>query len=588
MDYDLVTKRNRFGRLVTTMAVLPDADISDCASENEDDATPQEQTLRDTTDIEEEVDEEDQEDEEEVEAFHPDERNWSHIRKPREDITFLGNEVLENSENEVNDPIWYFKQYFNDEMISLVTNETNKYAAQQTLNITTSPDEIEVLLGIMIKMGIIGLPRFEMYWSNDYNIASISDKLSRNRFWQLNKVLHFADNTHVITDRENPNYGRLSKIRRLLTMLNEKCRKMTQFQHHAVDEQIIPFKGRASLKQYLPKKPKRWGIKVFSRNADDGFMHDFCIYEGKPVTVEDSCGKQPGDIVLKLCCDLQDNIGHVVYFDNYFNFFSLQSKLHSRGIFSVGTLRKDRVCKAPIATEKELKKKGRGSFDCFFNNEYNVSLVTWFDNRAVLLSSTHLAVDPVVQVKRFDKKEKQRIDVPCPIIVYDYNQHMGAIDKFDMLMSYYRIKNRTTKWYRAIFYWCLNASIVNAWLHYRRHCSELKVLKSKQMDLLEFTSNVSSSLMTLNKTLQKSKKGRPSLSAILSPKPYENKKRKLQNGSVHINIQKDQIGHFPEMVKSQSRQRCKECSTLCQTKCLKCCFYLCLRPERNCFLKFHT
>ena len=29
MDCDIVRKRNRFGRMVTTLAVLPDADISD-------------------------------------------------------------------------------------------------------------------------------------------------------------------------------------------------------------------------------------------------------------------------------------------------------------------------------------------------------------------------------------------------------------------------------------------------------------------------------------------------------------------------------------------------------------------------------
>ena len=93
----------------------------------------------------------------------------------------------------------------------------------------------------------------------------------------------------------------------------------------------------------MPKKPKRWGIKVFSRNGNDGFLHDFDIYEGKPVEVDSSCGKQPGDIVLKLCETLPPGKNHIVYFDNYFNCFPLQRSLEQRQINSVGSLRSDRA-----------------------------------------------------------------------------------------------------------------------------------------------------------------------------------------------------------------------------------------------------
>ena len=34
---------------------------------------------------------------------------------------------------------------------------------------------------------------------------------------------------------------------------------------HYIDEQIIPTKGLSSIKQYLPNKPNKWGIKVWAR-----------------------------------------------------------------------------------------------------------------------------------------------------------------------------------------------------------------------------------------------------------------------------------------------------------------------------------
>ena len=45
---------------------------------------------------------------------------------------------------------------------------------------------------------------------------------------------------------------------------------------------MIPFKGRRSLKQYLPKKPIKRGIKVWDRaDAINGYLCEFRVYVGK-------------------------------------------------------------------------------------------------------------------------------------------------------------------------------------------------------------------------------------------------------------------------------------------------------------------
>ena len=41
---------------------------------------------------------------------------------------------------------------------------------------------------------------------------------------------------------------------------------LSQYHTHeelSVDEAMIPFKGRLSIKQYMKDKPTKWGIKVF-------------------------------------------------------------------------------------------------------------------------------------------------------------------------------------------------------------------------------------------------------------------------------------------------------------------------------------
>jgi len=49
---------------------------------------------------------------------------------------------------------------------------------------------------------------------------------------------------------------------------------------------MVPFKGRSSLKQFLPKKPHKWGYKIFMLCDTRGMVHNFEIYTGKIMPVE--------------------------------------------------------------------------------------------------------------------------------------------------------------------------------------------------------------------------------------------------------------------------------------------------------------
>ena len=45
--------------------------------------------------------------------------------------------------------------------------------------------------------------------------------------------------------------------------------------HVAVDEQVVPFKGASSLKRYLPKKPKKWGYKLWALAGVSRYVYTF-------------------------------------------------------------------------------------------------------------------------------------------------------------------------------------------------------------------------------------------------------------------------------------------------------------------------
>ena len=89
-----------------------------------------------------------------------------------------------------------FNIFFSDDLIQLVVRETNRYH-QQTSPLTsfeTTEEEILAYFGFM--MGINKLPESRDYWASDdcLHFSPIANKISRSRFEDITRYLHFIDN----------------------------------------------------------------------------------------------------------------------------------------------------------------------------------------------------------------------------------------------------------------------------------------------------------------------------------------------------------------------------------------------------------
>ena len=83
----------------------------------------------------------------------------------------------------------------------------------------------------------------------------------------------------------------------------------------AVDESMVRFKGRSTLKQYNPMKPIKRGYKIWVLADKSGYFLDGEIYTGR---VQGNITKDlGGNVVRKLTQPLQGG-NHKVFFDNYF------------------------------------------------------------------------------------------------------------------------------------------------------------------------------------------------------------------------------------------------------------------------------
>ena len=303
-----------------------------------------------------------------------------------------------------------------------------------------------------------------MYWEAHTRYPNIADVMPRNQFDTLLRYLHFNDNANM-KPRDHPECDKLFKIKPLVTHLQQKFKELKPEEYNSVDEQIIPYKGKHSMKQYIKNKPHKWGYKVFSRAGASGIVYSFELYQGKQTEI----GSNPeglgisGSIVTHLCTPLVGT-GAKIFFDNWFTSPDLISALKSRGLNSVGTVRKTRINGCPLKSEKELKVKGRGAVDSAVEKERNIVAVKWLDNKEVTLLSSYAAIEPLDEVKRFDSKEKKHVAIPRPAIVREYNKFMGGVDLCDMLLELYRIDIPMKKWYFRILFYCIDLTVCNCWL----------------------------------------------------------------------------------------------------------------------------
>lgn len=158
-----------------------------------------------------------------------------------------------------------------------------------------------------------------MYWAEETRINKVADIMSRNRWEFIKSNVHLNDNLKALP-LDNPDRDRLYKVCPIIDHMKQKFLAIPMLQMLSVDEQIVPFKGRSSLKTYNPKKPVKWGYKIFVMFDSHGLVHDFMFYAGTITTPEGlpDLGATI-NVVLHLTKAVPHHSGHLVYFDNWFS-----------------------------------------------------------------------------------------------------------------------------------------------------------------------------------------------------------------------------------------------------------------------------
>ncbi|XP_068129533.1 piggyBac transposable element-derived protein 4-like [Hyperolius riggenbachi] len=369
-------------------------------------------------------------------------------------------------------PIDLLSLFMPETFLQYICEQTNIYAHQRIGEnptshfaanwIPTSIPELKVFLGLTFNMGLCHKPELHHYWSKDpiHCMPIYSATMPRRRYQMLLSCMHFVNNDEQLPS-DDPAYDRLFKLRPLVNHFNKTFQETyIPSQQIAIDESLVPFHGRLGIKQYIPSKRSRYGVKLYKLcESGSGYTFSFKIYEGKDSLIEPAgCPPYMGTserIVLDLLNPLLHQ-GYHLYVDNFYSSVPLFKYLFSAQTPACGTVRANRKGLPPQVLTKKLK-----SGETYSNRNNELLALKFKDKRDVfILTTIHSeATTPVVS---------RRVTVNKPVAIVDYNRFMGAVDLADQVLAPYRIDRKRKAWYKKVALYLMQVSIHNAFLIYKK------------------------------------------------------------------------------------------------------------------------
>ena len=123
-----------------------------------------------------------------------------------------------------------------------------------------------------------------------------------------------------------------------------------------MDEVIVKFQGRVIFRQYIPKKRKRFGIKIYKLCDESVYTYGMGVYLGRDSHSATDDMTATHASVRHLTCRVE-GLGHKIFMDNFYSFPRLFDDLDRRKINSCGAVRLNKKDMPRDFGPKQLKVK---------------------------------------------------------------------------------------------------------------------------------------------------------------------------------------------------------------------------------------
>ena len=136
---------------------------------------------------------------------------------------------------------------------------------------------------------------------------------------------------------------------------------------------------------------------------------------------------------------------------------------------------------------KKMKMKNGGKKVC--RHPDNVMSLCWKDKCPIYMLSTwhNDESKTTTRIVRGGRRE----EIEKPLVISDYTENMGAVDKADHYCVSYSFLRKTLRWWRKLFFWMLEVSLINSFILYRleTHQPNLTRLQYRKKIILQLVRN---------------------------------------------------------------------------------------------------
>jgi hypothetical protein len=395
--------------------------------------------------------------------------------------------------------IWQlFELFWPFNLLRKIVIETNRYATEpldargntrggkkwKALTVAG----LKAFMAIHMYMGMKKQPNYKTYWEKVgtfFHCPIIANIMTRERFIELRRCLHITDpGTYEHIPKGDPRYDKLRQVRWFVEEIRKACmREWSLGKFLTIDKMMVRYKGSyCPIRQYMPKKPEKWGIKIWVlADSASKFIYFFEIYCGKnleaEIRMEGTCadGGSAYGVVMNLLSGLEER-GHCVVMDNYFCSIPLFEDLVKKGIYAIGTVRSNRIgLPSHLKNTRTWKKCDQGHIEWAMHDSRDLNYVMWKDKCPVLLISTHanpigFPYVPRDEVPHWNGPVREKI--PTSPMLLEYTTYMRGVDVADQLRASYSSQSRSHKWWHRVFFALLDISEVNSYIMYLDRCKQ--------------------------------------------------------------------------------------------------------------------
>ncbi|XP_077432728.1 zinc finger protein 576, tandem duplicate 1 isoform X2 [Vanacampus margaritifer] len=450
--------------------------------------------------------------------------------------------VFKTATREPSEPLEYFSRYFGWDTwveIARCTNQTSDYVTAR---------EVAQFVGIHIAMGTLKFPSPRLYWDNLTKVPLIAETMPLSRFLQLSRLLKLASpakDPHTSNMRERTRIDRsgqrglsddsedlLWKVAPLLCRFQKGCQSLGRQGDFAVDQYLIPLTGKVHNDRLALHSTTLIGFEGFLLHVD--LKADL---SGKEDTIEKITPK--GSTVFLCKQELSTP--------------AMLERLLEAGIHGAGRVggAQGQIGDEFVSSDGKLMLR-RSHYGFILSTAGN-----GHKNMASLISN-------------FEKA-----------------QAAARLNR-DLLNLYsVPVAFSPTGWPLVVLWYLTDMALVNSWLLHRHD----HMTTSAPLSFMDFR-------LAVSKALIHSSGSDPQNSVLpqSSPTKAHTKTDPPNPGTVEESplpdaaTRYDGSGHWPEQLAEGEGGRCRfgDCQRTSRVLCLKCCVFLCISRNHNCFLNFHN